>query len=96
MLQLAYKAVCRSRRLKRTQKGSEGEPTGCGHSAVNGMSPEILYLSDSAQGLFMLEGNTSRRAHGKLREETRGRSPARATHCVIKATSETLRFLAES
>ena len=93
MLQLSYKALCRSRQLKRTQKGSEGEPTAGGLAAVNGMSPEMLYLLDPAQGLCMLEGNTSRRAKGKLREETRGRSPARATHGVIKATSETLRFL---
>jgi len=59
------------------------------------MSPEILYLSDTAQGLCMLEGNTSRRVIGKLREETRGRTPTRATHRVIKATSEALRFLTE-
>ena len=84
----------RCRILKRTQKGSEGEPTGCGHSAVNGMSSEILYLLDSAQGLCMLEGNVSGRVDGKLREEPRGRSPARATHRVIEATSETLKFLA--
>jgi hypothetical protein len=58
------------------------------------MSSEILYLLDPAHGLFMPEGNTSRRVIGKLRDETRSRSPARATHCVIKATSETLRFLA--
>lgn len=32
------------------------------------MSPGILYLSDAAQGLFMLEGSTSRRAYGELRE----------------------------
>jgi hypothetical protein len=62
---------------------------------MNGMSPEILYLLESAQGLFTLEGNTSRRVNGKPREETRGRSPARARHGVIKATSETLRFLTE-
>ena len=43
----------------------------------------------------MLEGNTSRRVIGKLREETRSRSPIRAAHHVIKATSETLRFLNE-
>jgi len=89
----------RSRILKRTQKGSEGEPTGCGHSAVNGQSSEMLYLLDPAQGMCMPEGNTPRRVIGKLREETRSRSPARATHsllaraAVIKATSETLRFL---
>ena len=81
--------------MKRTQKGSEGESTGSGLSAVNDMSSEILYLLDPAQGLFMLEGNTSRCVNGKLREETRSRSSARATHHVIKATSETLRFLDE-
>ena len=95
MLQDAYKGFARSRILKRTQKGSEGEPTGCSHSAVNGMSSEILYLLDSAQGLFTPEGNTSRRGMGKLREEPRSRSPARATHRVIKATSEALKFLGE-
>ena len=93
MLQGAYKDVVRSRILKRTQKGSEGEPTGCGPAAVNGMSSEILYLLDPAHGLCIPEGNISRRVTGKLREETRSRSPARATHCVIKATSEALRFL---
>ena len=51
--------------MKRTQKGSEDEQTGCGHSAVNGMSSEILYLLDPAQGLFTLEGNTSRRVHAR-------------------------------
>ena len=84
-----------SRILKRTQKGCEDEPTGCGHSAVNGMSSENLYLLDAAQGLCMLEGNTSRRVTGKLREETRSRSPIRVTHHVVKATSEALRFLVE-
>ena len=34
-------------------------------------SSEILYLLDSAQGLFTLEGNISRRVYGKLREKTR-------------------------
>ena len=64
-----------------------------GPAAVNGISSEILYLLDPAQGLFTLEGNISRRAIGKLREKTRGRSPARAIHRVVKATSEALRFL---
>ena len=50
----------RSRILKRTQKGSEGESTGSGLSAMNDMSSEILYLLDPAQGLFMLEGNIAR------------------------------------
>ena len=69
MLQRVYKereavmlATLRSGSLKRTQKGSEGESTGSGLSAVNDMSSEILYLLDSAQGLCMLEGNIPRRA----------------------------------
>ncbi len=86
----------RNRILKRTQKGSEDEPTVGGPAAVNGMSSEILYLLDSAQGLCMPEGNTSRHVTGKLREETRSRSPARATQSVIKATSEAQKFLGES
>ena len=52
------------------------------------MSSEILYLLDPAQGLLMLEGKISRRAHGKLREETLSRTSARAIHHVIKATSD--------
>ena len=95
MLQDAYKDIVRSRILKRTQKGREDERTACGHAAVNGMSSENLYLLDSAQGLCMPEGNTSRRAIGKRREETRSRSPVRATHHVVKATSEALKFLGE-
>ena len=62
---------------------------------MNGMSSEILYLLDSAQGLCMPQGNTSYRATGKLYEETRSRRPIRATHDVNQATSEALRFLAE-
>ena len=60
---------------------------------VNGISSEILYLLDPAQGLFKPEGNTLRRATGKLRVETRSRRPVRAIHHVNQATSETLRFL---
>ena len=66
---------------------------------MNGISSEIWYLLDSAQGLCMPQGNTSRRAIGKLREETRSRRPIRATHrllvraAVNRATSEALRFL---
>ncbi len=63
---------------------------------MNGNSSEILYLLDSAQGLFMPQGNTSRRANGKLREETRSRRPIRSTHHVNQATSEALRFLIDS
>jgi len=54
-------ATCSKWLVEAYQKGSEGEPIGSGLSAVNGMSPEILYLLDPAQGLFTLEGNTSRR-----------------------------------
>ncbi len=89
---MSYKADRRSRQLKRTQKGSEGEPTGCGYPAVNGMSPEILYLSDSAQGLCILEGNTARRASGKLRVETRGRSPATANGEATPESTESTRL----
>ena len=63
---------------------------------MNGISSEILYLLDSAQGLCMPEGNTSRRDIGKLREETRSRRPIRVTHHVKQATSEALRFLIDS
>ena len=59
MLQGVYKGFAGSGILKRTQKGSEGESTVGGPAAVNGMSPEILYLLDPAQGLCMLEGNIS-------------------------------------
>ena len=69
------------------------------------MSSEILYLLDPAQGLFMLcalkgRGNISRRvmASCKRRPAVTGNVvllSARATHDVIKATSETLRFLDE-
>ena len=90
----------RSHILKRIQKGSEGELTVGGPAAVNGMSPEILYLLDPAQGRCMLVGNVARsvlasceRRPGVARPLAR--SPARATHYVIKATSETLRFLTE-
>ena len=62
---------------------------------MNGMSSEILYLLDSAQGLCMPQGNTSRRVTGKLREETRSPRPVRATHHVDQATSEALTFLVE-
>jgi hypothetical protein len=52
------------------------------------LSSEILFLLDSAQGLFMLEGNTDDRDHGERFSETRSRRPIRVTHYVIKATSE--------
>ena len=38
----------------------------------------------------MLEGNISERVIGERSEETRSRRPTRATHYVIKVTSETL------
>jgi hypothetical protein len=41
----------------------------------------------------MLEGNIDGRVNGERLSETRGRRPIRATHRVIKATSETLRIL---
>ncbi|MFB3106243.1 MAG: hypothetical protein ACE1ZA_15165 [Pseudomonadales bacterium] len=51
------------------------------------MSSEILYLLDPAHGLCIPEGNTSRRVTGKLREETRSRSPARAIHSLLDWSS---------
>lgn len=63
---------------------------------MNGISSEMLYLLDSAQGLCRPQGNTSCRAIGKLREETRSRRPIRATHHVDQATSESLTFLVAS
>ena len=84
------------------QRGSEDEWIVGGPAAVNGISSEIWYLLDPAQGLFMPQGNTSRRAIGKLREETRSRRPIRATHSLLaraavnQATSEALRFLIDS
>lgn len=60
---------------------------------VNGMSSEVLYLLNSAQGLCMPQGNTSHGVLGELCEETRSPRPIRATHYVSQATSEALRFL---
>lgn len=60
---------------------------------MNGKSSEILYLLDSAQGLFTPEGNIVCSVKGKLQAETRSRRPARATHYVNQATSEALWFL---
>jgi len=59
---------------------------------MNGMSSEILYLLDSAQGLFTPEGNIDCSVIGELQSKTRSRRPARATHHVNQATSEALRF----
>ena len=93
---MAIRAEARSVILKRTQKENEDEWIAGGPATVNGMSSEILYLLDSAHGLFMPEGNTSRRVIGKLREETRSRRPIRVLHHVSQATSEALRFLVDS
>ena len=60
---------------------------------LNGSSPEIWYLSDSAQGLCIPEGNIVCSVIGERQTETRGRRPIRITHRVNQATSETLRFL---
>ncbi len=43
----------------------------------------------------MLEGNIFVRANGECSEKTRSRRPIRATHYVVKATSETLKFFPE-
>ena len=51
--------------LKRTQKGSEDESTVGGPAAMNGCSSEILFLLDSAQGLFTPQGNIVYRVHGE-------------------------------
>jgi len=59
-LQPAYKATSRSRWLKRKQKGSEDERITGSPVTVNGISSEILYLLDPAQGLCMPQGNTLR------------------------------------
>ena len=60
------------------------------------MSSEILYLLDSAQGLFTPQGNIDCSDIGELQSETRSRRPIRATHHVNQATSETLRVLIDS
>ena len=96
MLQRLYKTSGRSQSLKRTQKGSEDEWITGGPVTVNGISSEILYLLDSAQGLFMPQGNTSRRVIGEQREETRSRRPIRAIQHVSQATSEALTFLIDT
>ena len=93
MLQGVYKGIAGSDILKRTPKGCEDELTVGGPAVMNGSSSEILYLLDSAQGLFMPEGNTSCRVNGERFEETRSRRPIRTTHCVNQATSEALMFL---
>jgi hypothetical protein len=60
------------------------------------LSFEMLFLLDPAQGLFRLEGNIEHGVIGETCLETRSLRPVRATHYVIKVTSEPQRFLAES
>ena len=112
-------ATLRSGSLKRAQKGSEGESTGSGLSAVNDMSSEILYLLDPAQGvcwkaifltaIWQAVREDPASGAGLFGAAAPSSSPssstnqvvmlahdcssARATHDVIKATSETLSFL---
>ena len=62
---MAIRAAARSVILKRTQKENEDEWTAGGPAAVNGISSEILYLLDSAQGLFTPEGNIGDRVIAK-------------------------------
>ena len=59
-----------------------------GPATMNGISPEILYLLDPAQGLCIPEGNIDSSDIGELESETRGRRPIRVTHHVKQATSE--------
>jgi hypothetical protein len=49
-----------------------------GPQAVKVSSPEILYLRECAEVLFITEGNTLRLANGERRWGTRGRRPVRA------------------
>ena len=53
--------------LKRLKRGRERESPEGSFSAVDGMSSEILYLLDPAQGVCILEGNISRCVEGKRR-----------------------------
>jgi hypothetical protein len=64
-----------------------------GPATLNGISPEILYLLEPAQGLFTPEGNIVCCVTGERPTETRGRRPIRTTHYINRATSEALRFL---
>ena len=81
-LQAAYKKLVRSRRLKRMERGSEDELTVGGPAAMNGCSPEILFLWDPSQVLYMSEGNTVWSVIGEFQAESWGRRPLRATHFV--------------
>ena len=80
--------------LKRTQKAGEDELTVGGPAAMNGISPEILYLLDPAQGLCIPEGNIVCSVNGKLQTKSRGRRPIRVRHSLLtraavnQATSE--------
>jgi len=49
-----------------------------GPQAVKVSSPEILFLRDCAEVLFITEGNTLHRANGEWCGGTRGRRPVRA------------------
>jgi len=60
------------------------------------MSSEILHLFDSAQGLFMPEGNIVCNDKGELQMKTRSRRPIRVYHRVKQATSEALAFLIDA
>jgi len=99
VLQGVYKAFGRNRTLKRTQKGCEDESTVGGPAAMNGISSEILYLSDPAQGLCNPESNIACRVNGERQGETRSLWPVRTTHSLLataivkQATSEALSFL---
>ena len=57
------------------EKGSEDEAIVGGPATLNGISPEILFLLDSAQGLCLPEGNTLLSVTGEPSEEPRGRRP---------------------
>ena len=49
-----------------------------GPQAVKVLSPEILFLRDCAEVLFITEGNTLHRRSGERCGGTRGRRPVRA------------------
>ena len=59
-----------------------------GCHAVKVLSPEMTFLSDCAQALFIAEGNTSRHGNGECRGGTRGLRPVRVSHYVVAITRE--------
>jgi hypothetical protein len=59
-----------------------------GPQAVKVSSPEILYLTERAEVLFMTEGNTTHRRNGEWCGGTRGRRPVRARRSVMTVTGE--------